>query len=109
MVDPFADFKTSTIDKSVTFNGETGFRNVLIKTNADSCSYQISYSSIATPIANIVASVPYIVSLDNEQVKFYSYYHTNKNSFYIIQMVSAGSSYIFAEAIQAGQDIRKVL
>lgn len=57
--DPFKSDEPTELNDVVAFNGEYGIRVIMIKTNADYCSYQISFNSLDLPIQNVVPSVPY--------------------------------------------------
>lgn len=60
------------------------------------------------PITNMMASIPYNVSLSDSKIKYFTYYHNSRDSFYIIQMVKAGNSYLYVNEIKINDNIEDI-
>jgi hypothetical protein len=55
-----------------------------------SCSFQISYISLDTPLSNAKLSQPYELVLEQGEAKTFIYYHANSIPFKVVKMVGAG-------------------
>lgn len=83
------------------FNKERGYRNIMVKGKSKKiCTYQISYSSVDSPLKYIIKSVPYSLYIDKaNDINYFFYYHATNTSYYVVLIVNSGNGIICVEPL----------
>lgn len=67
------------------------------------CTYQISFSSLNSPLKTILKGVPYEIRIETTQDTAYYLYNSNTDeSLNIIQMINSGNSVLYILPIPQG-------